>query len=80
MMTQRTYHVSNPIQFLSERWPLPANSLVFWSQGQAGGVLLFADVHYLVTPAPAGAVPQIAQIAFSLPLKAGDLITVVTFG
>lgn len=71
-MSQKIYHISNPIQFLAQPWPLPANSLVFWSQAGAGGVLLFAGVHYIASGT--------GQITFSLPgLKAGDLISVVTF-
>ena len=71
-MTQKSYHISNPIEFQAENWPLPANSLVFWSQGGAGGVLLLADVHYIAAPG--------STIVFSLPgLKTGDVISIVTF-
>jgi hypothetical protein len=71
-MSQKTYHISNPIQFLAMTWPVPAGSLIFWSQRGAGGVLLFLDVHYIQSTE--------GNYAFDLELEAGDLISVVTFG
>ncbi len=76
-MTQKTYHITNPIEWLSEAWPVPSNSLVFWCHQNAGGVLLFEGIHYIETTVPG----QVSgQYAFSIPgLAAGDIISVVTF-
>ncbi len=68
-MTTRTYHVTNPIAFRALSFALPANSLVFWSRGQAGGVLLIPDVHYLAAS---------GQMTLAIDVSAGDLIQIVT--
>jgi hypothetical protein len=71
-MQQRIYHITDPVKWLAMTWPVPANSLVFWSAGRAGGVLLFAGIHYIMAAD--------GNYAFSLNwLQAGDLISVVTF-
>jgi hypothetical protein len=70
-MKQQTYHISNPIEWLALTWPVPPKSLVFWSSGHAGGVLLFLGIHYIAAPG--------GGYAFSLPgLQAGDIVTVIT--
>jgi hypothetical protein len=69
-MSQKTYHIGNAAEFLGNNWPLPANSLVYWSQQQAGGVLLFEGTHYTIFE---------KSFVLAIPLQDGDLISVVTF-
>jgi hypothetical protein len=73
-VTIKTYYVTNVMAFGALELPLPPNSLLFRSYGEAGGVLMLPGLQYAVVNG--GKSFKIGPGIFS----EGDRISAVTFG